>query len=252
MKLLIIEDEQPSAHHLMQLLSQIDNQIKVEGPLNSITSTLEYFANNPDPDLILMDIQLADGLSFEIFQTTTISTPVIFTTAYNQYALKAFELNSLDYLLKPVRLDRLKKALDKYKHLYKQSNLNTAMAENIMKMLQVALPKYKTRFLVRSGKKLVVVSSDQIVGFYKDEVSLLFTNYGKKYIIDASLDELMSQLEPNNFFRINRQCILNARYIQEMKAEGSQLRLTLAVKFPIKLSVSQRNVAPFKKWLNED
>lgn len=250
MRILIVEDEQPNAVHLIHLLLKIDKTFQIEGPLASISACLEWFANSVPPDLILMDIQLADGLSFEIFQEISISTPVIFTTAYHQYTLKAFELNSIDYLLKPVLEERLIQALAKYKNLYEKPVFDILSANKMMEMLRVSMPKYKNRFLVKSGNRLVVVQADDIMAFYKDSLVLLLTKEGKKYALNTSLEELNSRLNPNDFFRINRQSIVNARYIKEMRQDGGQLVLKLSVSVNIPLAVSQRNVSTFKRWLD--
>lgn len=251
MQILIIEDEPPNARHLINLIKKMDAGFQIEGPLVSISEAVEWLSNHPTPDLILLDIQLADGLSFEVFQEVPISTPVIFTTAYSQYAIKAFELNSLDYLLKPVQFEQLSKAMAKFNSLYQKPVLDADIAQKMLALLSGKKHKYKSRFLVRSGNKSVVVPTDQIVAFLKDDVTLLYTSEGKKFAVNHSLDELSSMLSPDHFFRISRQSIVNAFYIQSFQQENNQLQLKLHIPFPKQLWVSQRNIASFKRWLNE-
>ncbi len=251
MRLLIIEDELHNAQHLIKLLGQYNPHLQIEGPLGSVSAVLEWFANSSPPDLILMDIQLADGLSFEIFQEVSIQAPVIFITAYDNYAVKAFELNGLDYLLKPVRLERLRKAMDKYQNIFSPGQINVQALDRIAEALRVRLPAFKSRFLVKAGTRLVVVQTERIVGFLKDEIVLMVTEAGKRYAVDHSLDELGRKLDPKDFFRINRQCIVNAHFIREMRVADTQLILTMEVPFSRSLVVSQRNTGAFKKWLNE-
>lgn len=252
MHILVIEDEPPNARHLIKLLKELDPAFIIDGPISSISNAVEWLSNHPNPDLILLDIQLADGLSFEIFQEIPLSTPIIFTTAYNQYAIKAFELNSIDYLLKPIQSAALSKAIDKFKSIYQKPAVDSRMAQQLITLLSGSLPKYKSRFLVRSGNKSVVISTNQIAAFYKDELTLILTEQGKKYALDYSLEELTGMLNPRDFFRTNRQCIVQATFIQEIRPEGTQLLLSLSVNSPWQISVSQRNVRSFKHWLKED
>lgn len=251
MRILVIEDEPPNARHLIKLLQTLDASFQIEGPIKTISKAIEWLSNHPNPDLILLDIQLADGLSFEIFQEVPLQTPIIFTTAYNQYAIKAFEVNSVDYLLKPIQISQLAKAINKFRMLFQKPAMDAVMAKQLIKTLNGAVPKYKTRFLVRVGNKSIVINTAQIAAFYKDEVTLLLTAEGKRYSVDYSLEELMTLLNPTDFFRTNRQCIVQAAFIKEIRAEGTQLFLSLTIAHPWQINVSQRNVRTFKHWLKE-
>lgn len=252
MRILVIEDEAPNARHLISLLQRLDPAFQIEGPLVSISEALEWLSNHPMPELILLDIQLADGLSFELFEEIPISTPIIFTTAYHQYTIKAFEVNSIDYLLKPIQAEQLSKAITKFKSLYQRPAFNSNTAQQLLQMLSGVKTRYKRRFLIRSGNKSVVVPTQEVAVFHKDEVTLLLTSAGKKYAINYPLEELQQMLPPDDFFRISRQSIVNAAFIHSIRPSGNQLQLKLHIDLPWPLWVSQRNTAAFKQWLNDD
>ena len=213
MKVLIIEDEQPAAHKLIRLLEEADKQIEVIDVLASIEQTINWLAVHPGPELIFMDIQLEDGISFEIFETCKIQTPVIFTTAYDEYTLKAFKVNSIDYLLKPIAPDDLKAALDKFNVLHRQQ-ANYSRLESIISQLQ---PKTKERFLIKIGEHYRSVQTLSIHCFFiMERNTFIQTDTGKTYPIDYSLDKIEQLVDPGQFFRINRNFIVNFSAIQDI------------------------------------
>lgn len=250
MQILIIEDEAETAAHLQRLIQQYAlDGLALRGPLRSVREAIEYLHNQPTPDLIFLDIQLADGLSFEIFDEVDLHTPIVFTTAYNQFLQRAFEVNSLDFLLKPIRYEHLARSLDKYQKLYRQQAPPKVDSHRLREILPWERTRYKSRFLVKRGKQLVVVPTDEIACILKEEVLLLFTRAGRRFPFPHSLEEAEQLLDPQHFFRINRQCIVHLKAISEIRQEGSQLMLSLDPARPKWLAVSQRNTPAFKSWL---
>lgn len=250
MQILIIEDEAETAAHLQRLIQQYAPQgLELRGPLRSVREAIEYLHNQPTPDLIFLDIQLADGLSFEIFDEVDLHTPIVFTTAYNQFLQRAFEVNSLDFLLKPIRYEHLARSLDKYQKLYRQQTPPTVDGHRLREILPWERTRYKSRFLVKRGKQLVVVPTEEIASILKEEILLLLTREGRKFPFLHSLEEAEQLLDPQYFFRINRQCIVHLNAITEIRQEGTQLMLSLGPARPKWLAVSQRNTPAFKSWL---
>ena len=218
MKVLIIEDEQPAAHKLIRLLQEVDKQIEVLDILVSVEQTTNWLANNPAPELIFMDIQLEDGISFELFETCQIQTPVIFTTAYDEYALKAFKVNSVDYLLKPIALDDLKAALDKFNTFHRQQ-VNYSRLNAIINQLQ---PRTKERFLIKVGEHYKSIQTSSISSFFiMGRSTFIRTDTGKSYAIDHSLDKIEQLVDPKLFFRVNRNFIVNFSAIQDILVYSS-------------------------------
>ena len=252
MKVLIVEDEKLSRQHLAEMLSQYDPDIQVVGELDSISATIDFLNGQELPDLLFLDIQLADGLSFEIFKHVNTQKPVIFTTAYDQYALKAFEVNSLDYLIKPLSLPKVSQALDKYKNLQAPSTLRFDP-----KLIQALIEKtqsYQERFLVKIGRKLFYKNAIESGFFYADGklVFLVEQESNRKYIIDHTLDELSDKLlDPALFFRINRTYIIHIKVIEEIQPHTNQ-RLLLKLKGVTghDFIVSREKTPLFKSWLN--
>lgn len=252
MHILIIEDEQPAAKQLSKLIQKIRPQAQLLSSLDSIEATVEFFADTPTlPDLIFMDIQLADGLSFDIFNQVDLRAPVIFTTAFDQYTLKAFKVNSIDYLLKPIDPDELSAALNKYENIYRQP---PAFSPALLHSLRNALtePTYKERFLIKVGQQLIYLRTDEIRYFFSEE-SLVYaiTVDNKKHLIDYSLEQLEPLLSPRDFFRINRKIILYIDAIQRIHTYfNGRLKLDILPKQELEAIVSRDRVPDFKNWLD--
>src|SRR6476469_1120064 len=210
MKILIVEDEDLAVKKLKKTLMSVDDSATVVGEADSIKSTVNWLQSNPAPDLILMDIELADGQSFEIFNHVKVKSPVIFITSYDEYALKAFKVNSVDYLLKPVQKEDLHAALDKYKQMkkiYAEPEATPLNLDLLVKELQQKLQtkEYRKRFLVKHGQKLVSVEVEEIAYFFSDGRLNFFKTYdNRKFVVDYTMDELHEMLDPENWFRISR------------------------------------------------
>lgn len=255
MKILLLEDEDPAAKRLEKLLKEIEPGVTVPQNIVSVASGVKWLKENLSPDLIISDIQLADGLSFEIFRQVQTLCPVIFTTAYDQYAIEAFKVNSIDYLLKPVKKEALAAAIDKYKKL---SASKQPALPDISKLLEAMASgeqqsKYKKRFAVRYGEHLKTISIDEAAYFYtEDKINFLTTKEGRRYTIDFNLDSLESMLDPHVFFRINRQYIIGISAIAEMFAY-SKSRVLVKLNPPAKHEtiVSTERSGDFKLWLGD-
>lgn len=254
MKILIIEDEEPAAKRLQKMLKEIEPDIHVLGQIVSVSSAVKWFGENPQPDLLFSDIQLSDGLSFEFFKAVEVSCPVIFTTAYDQYAIDAFKVNSIDYLLKPIKKEELEKAVGKFRKLAVTA---APPAIDINKLLQTLSPagaEYKKRFVVRYGEHIKTIDIEEVVYFYtEDKVTFLCTKDGRRYVIDYNLDTLDASLDPKSFFRINRQYIIGIHSIAEMFAY-TKSRVLIKLNPPAKHEtiVSTERSADFKHWLGDD
>jgi two-component system LytT family response regulator len=251
MKVLIIEDELLVAKKLESLVLQIEPAAQLIGPLTSVQMTLDWLSKNSLPDLILSDIQLSDGISFEIFEKSKISCPVIFTTAYDEYAIRAFKLNSIDYLLKPVDLKELQSAMFKYKNIQSSSAVTMQLAELLSK-LKGESQNYKERFLTQQRNSLVPITVDEIALFQKQELIYLFTFANEKLISDHStLDEIESLLDPAKFFRVNRQHLIHIQSVSRVKATHKGMTVVLKAPFNLELDLSREKVTALKKWLGE-
>jgi DNA-binding LytR/AlgR family response regulator len=251
MNVLIIEDEKLAAEHLEKLLHKADPSINIITIIDSIKKSVVWFNTNPLPNLVFMDIQLADGLSFEIFDKVQINSPVIFTTAYDEYAIKAFKVNSIDYLLKPIDVDGLKNALNKYYNNYIKLDNSTNTLKALDKVVRMLGKSYKNRFLVKVGEHLRFINIDEITYFYSlDKGTFLNTQTNKNYDIDCSLDDLETQLDPEKFFRINRKYLVGINSIIDIVAyTNSRLKLKLINSTDDTIIVSREKVNDFKKWL---
>jgi DNA-binding LytR/AlgR family response regulator len=250
MSVLIVENEKPAADKLVRLLNKIDKSIIILDVIETVEEAINRLQEKPQPDLILMDIQLDDGLCFEIFETINVEIPVIFTTAYNEYTLKAFKVNSVDYLLKPVEEKLLKSALEKYKKIYAD---NDPFKRDFKQLLHEFRNQYKSRFLIKIGDKYRSVPTSEISNFHIIERSVFINDFqGKDYGVDSSLDQLQSILDPRKFFRINRECIVNIEAITLMHSySSSRLQLTIKDKERNDMFVVSRDkVAEFKKWID--
>jgi len=249
MKVLIIEDERPAAQKLIRMLKEFDSGIEIVDILESVEKSINWFHKHPEPDLIFMDIQLEDGLSFDIFENCRIDIPVIFTTAYNEYALKAFKVNSVDYLLKPIDRNELKNAIDKFTIIH-QSRTDYSKLESVIKQLQ---PQQKERFLVKVGEYYKSVPISTIQCFYINErCTFLFTDSAKSYPLDYSLDKIEQLIDSKSFFRINRDFIVNFYAIRDMIAHSSSRLKIILADWTEKeeIVVSRERVADFKKWID--
>ena len=248
MRALIIEDEKPASQKLIRLLKKIHADIEVIDVLTSVEQSINWFLKNPGPELIFMDIQLDDGICFEIFENRNIQTPVIFTTAYDEYTLKAFKINSIDYLLKPIDSEELKKALKKFKTLHKPTNYHTL--ESIMKQLQ---SNTKERFLVKVGEHYQSIETSKINCFYiKERCNFIHADNGRNYPIEFSLDKIEQLVDPRLFFRINRNFIINITAIRDIIAYSSS-RLKIILKGWSEkddLIVSRERAGIFKEWMD--
>jgi len=250
--ILILEDEPLVAENLLSLLRELEPGAVIHGPLASVRETRQWFAAHAVPDLILSDIQLSDGVSFDALQAHT-QVPVIFTTAYDEYAIRAFRLNSVDYLLKPIDLPELKAALDKFYSLRDKFN-NEQFSANLRQLLQNfnTGPAYKERFAVHSGRSVVLVPVPEVVCFLKEqEVIFLFDKSGQRYVTDyRSLDEVEELVDPAAFFRANRQALVHLPYIAKYETDFTgKILITLRLKPVPEVVVSKEKAAGFKKWL---
>ncbi len=250
MKTIIIEDEKPAARLLHRKLEKIN--IKVDVMLHSVEESIEWFSKNEHPDLIFLDIQLSDGLSFEIFDKITIKSAVIFTTAYDEYALRAFKLNSIDYLLKPIDEDDLQTAVNKFKtNLPKQEVVNLDF-EQIKKMLQNPFEKsFKTRFTVKIGQHLKVITIDEIECFFSENKgTYIHTFDNRNYLIDGTLELLENELDLKNNFRISRKFIIPLKSIKEIQIHSnSRLKIILPTYKEDEVIVAREKVQDFKTWI---
>ncbi|RPE08932.1 DNA-binding response regulator [Chitinophaga lutea] len=259
MKVIIIEDENLAIKRLIKLISGIDGRIEVVATLRSIAESVSWLSEHPAPDLIFMDIELADGQSFEIFKQVTVTSPVIFTTSYDQYALRAFEVNSVDYLLKPVEPEGLAQALNKHKAIQAHYAGQAVKSVNITRLLNdlresFDKKQYRKRFLVKSGNKQVSIETEEIAYFYRDGRITFFRTFGNgKFITDYTLEELEDEmLDPSLFFRINRSCIVAIKSVRTIESfPGNRLHLDLSPAFDKDSIVSRDKVAAFKDWIGK-
>jgi len=251
-RVIIIEDELHAGERLKRMLeSQVDH-IEVLCILESIDEATQWLSNNSQPDLAFFDIQLSDGLSFEIFDRVVVECPIIFTTAYDQYAIKAFEVNSVDYLLKPIDKDDLERAIEKYQsHFQKQGD--TINYAELAGMLKKVTSQYKSRFLVSKGASLIPIGVEDIAYFNThDSLVYLNTFQGKRYVVSHRLDELEGTLDPKLFFRANRQFITHHQSVTKVHPFfNGKLRIELIPANQDEVVVSRLKAAQFKEWLGE-
>jgi len=250
MKVLIFEDEKPTAKRLTQLLKEIDAQIQVLDVLSSVKAGVEWYKNNPMPDLIFQDIQLNDGNCFEIFQSVEVSAPVIFTTAFSDYAIQSFQVNSIDYIVKPYDKNEIEKAIHKFRNL-KESFLlpeHQLLKEVVSKRSVTA----KKRFLVKVGDNYKTINASEIAYILSEEGLCFIHLYNqKKHIVDYSIVELSNLMDENEFFQINRQLILNIESISKITSWfNSRLKIEINVPIELDIVVSRERVKNFKAWLD--
>jgi DNA-binding LytR/AlgR family response regulator len=252
MKIVIIEDEHLAAKRLKDLIIKNNPDAEILENLVSVKRSVEWFRNNPQPDLLFCDIQLADGLCFEIFELVMVNCPVVFTTAYDEYALKAFKLNSIDYLLKPIDYNELTKAISKFEKLYpSKENRPLRPSFSIEELLQTFGQQYKNRFVVKVGLNLKPIETSEIQYFYSlEKSSFLYTSQNKSYDLDYSLDQIEKLTNPKQFYRICRKYLINISFIQQVSAYSNS---RLLVKFKNSdvddAIVSREKVSQFKIWL---
>ncbi|SRR5258706_2773305 len=250
MKVVIIEDEKPAVENIIHCLNNADVPVKVIQTLGSVNASIKWFKENTAPDLIFMDIQLSDGLSFNIFKSCSIECPVIFITAYDKYLIEAFEYNSIDYLLKPIDQTKFNNSIKKY------NQLQTHFVSNHASLLDYFYQQSnkKTRIIVRKGIEFITVHIEDIVYFFSEhKIIFLVDKDRKKYMVEKkSLAEMQEELDPKLFFRVNRKFIVNANYISNFKTiENSKISIALTVPLNEQLIVSQENAPVFKRWISE-
>jgi DNA-binding LytR/AlgR family response regulator len=247
MKVLIIEDEAPAYRRLEKLIKECDPSTEIVGIIQSVKDGIEWFQQNKIPDLIFSDIQLADDLSFSIFKELKITVPIIFVTAFDEYAINAFKFYSIDYLLKPINLEDLRTSLEKYNNIQQKSSSNN-FEELLNKLTE---KKFRERFLVYSGDSLIPINSCDIAYFVsEDGATFIVTTEGKRHLLADSLDSLENELNPNDFFRANRQYLVSSRAIQKIHNYGNQ-KLKLIIK-PLSeegIIISKLKATSFKNWL---
>lgn len=250
MEALIIEDELIAAQNLQRLITNVAPDIEIVGTLQSVEETVEYFSRPEKIDVVFMDIHLADGLAFHIFDSVNIDCPIIFTTAYDQYALDAFKVNSIDYLLKPINKEDLIRAIDKLRRNMdnKAGTVGMEQIRSLMEMMQAN--KYKSYFLIQVRDKLVPLQVSDIAYIYLDDkLTRAVTFNGQSQILDKPLDAIFSQLDPTLFFRANRQYIISHKAVKDISIWPlSKLHITLSLPTPDKIIVSRARTAEFKDW----
>ncbi len=250
MQVIIIEDEKPAARRLARLLSELG--IEVSTLLHSVEESIAWFQNHKAPDLIFLDIQLSDGLSFEIFDVVEVDSAIIFTTAYDEYALQAFKLNSIDYLLKPIDDEELAAAMKQYQNLNNQDKTINLDFEDIKKLLTNPLERdYKKRFTAKVGQHIKIINAEDIECFYSENKgTYAATHDGRNYLLDTTLEQLEEELAPENFFRVSRKFYVNIRHIQDIVAySNSRLKVKLKRYNEQEIIVSRERVRDFKLWL---
>lgn len=254
-KALIIEDEQLIAKELQYKISDIAQDIEIIQVLPSLKTAFKWFMENAEPDLIFADIQLSDGISFEIFKRFDLKCPVIFTTAYDEYAIQAFKVNGIDYLLKPVDTDDLSKAIDKSRAILDSKSEYPKDFQHLLNLIsnpEALKNKFKEQFVVNHRKQWIPVSVKDIACFYRDSINFIYTFKGDKYMLDfATLEEVEELLDPKVFYRSNRQSIINIGAIQSVKPhENQKLTVTLLPPLKLEVDISREKAPSFKKWLD--
>jgi len=254
-KAVIIEDESLIARELQGKIAAVADDVEIIETLSSLKTARKWFMQNAEPDLLFMDIQLSDGVSFELFDNFKLDCPVIFTTAYDEYAIRAFKVNSIDYLLKPVDNDDLKKAIDKCRTVKEQTVKVPSGMEELIRILQHPkqnTPLFKEKFIVSVRSNWIPVATKDIACFIRDNLNYLYTFTGEKYILDyTTLEEVEELLDPIFFYRANRQSIVHIDAIQSVKLHENQ-KLTLTLKAPLKIEtdISREKAPGFKKWFD--
>ncbi len=252
MKILIIEDEPLVAKSLAKIVKELEDKAEILGPLWGVQQSKDWLAVNPQPDLILADIQLADGVSLEIFSSDHPGCPVIFTTAFNEYAIRAFKVNSIDYLLKPIDKKELESAFQKF-HFLQSKFANQAYLNEVMELFKdlKSGKKFKDRFAVHSGRSMVIVHEQEVSCFIKEEIIYLVNREGRRFIADyRSLDEVEELVDPKKFFRANRQFLVQLHAIKSFRTDDTSKILLTIHEMNEEVAVSKEKAAEFKQWFN--
>ena len=250
MRVIIFEDEKLASERLIQLLKQIKPEAEVLTSIKSVEAGILWLQNHDEPELIISDIQLLDGTSFEIFEQVKVNCPVIFTTAYDDFAIKAFEVNSVDYLLKPIQKEKLEKAIDKYEN--QKGNSSELNLEKIQELLQ-GEPTYKSRFLVKLGQRIKAIPVEKIAYFYsRDKLTYLVGFDGQKLPVDQTLEELDTLLNPTHYFRVNRKFLVHFDAVSDIHPYfKGRVKLELEPTIDEDIVVSSEKTPVFKKWLDQ-
>lgn len=259
MKVIMIEDEALAARQLKAMVQECDESIEILVLLDSVEASVAWLQSNASPDLLLMDIELVDGQSFEIFNQVEVKSPVIFTTAYNEYAIQAFRVNSIDYLLKPIDENALQRSLQKFRELKKlygttsDNSLNINEFINALKQEKLPQTEYRERFLLKQGSRLVPISVENIAYFYSQErLTFVKTWDERSYVVDYTLDELECILHPKHFFRANRQVILCVKAVDKVHLHfNSRLKLDLKPATTEEVFISRDKSGEFRLWMGE-
>lgn len=249
MNVLIIEDEKPAARLLQRKLQKLG--LNAETMLHSVEEAIDWFSSNTHPDLIFLDIQLSDGLSFEIFEAMPISSAIIFTTAYDEYALRAFKLNSIDYLLKPIDEDDLEAAVNKYRQNRPQQNLALDFEQIKRMLVNPAEKSYKKRFTIKMGQHLKMINVDDAECFYSENKgTYIHTKDNRDYLLECTLEQLETELDPADFYRVSRKFIIPMKAIKDIVMyTNSRLKVVLPTYTADEVIVSRERVNDFKEWL---
>ncbi|UJP65111.1 LytR/AlgR family response regulator transcription factor [Mongoliitalea daihaiensis] len=249
MNILIIEDEAPAAKRLEKLVLELAPLASIQGRLDTIKRAVAYLQTQPPIDLVFCDIQLADGLSFEIFKQVSLDCPLIFTTAFDQYAIQAFKVNAIDYLLKPIDPQELATALDKYHKLQLKPTMDFS---HLQQLIQQSQKTYKSRFMVKVGEKISAIQLTDIQYFFSEErITFAVTSSGKRFILDYTLEQLENQLNPDDFFRLNRKYLASIASVEEIISySNSRLKIKLKDCSDQDILVSRERVMEFKTWLD--
>lgn len=249
MKVVIIEDEKPAARRLSRMLNEFN--IEPIAMLHSVQEAVNWFYNNKHPDLLFLDIQLSDGLSFEIFDEIEIESSIIFTTAYDEYALKAFKLNSVDYLLKPIDVDELENAINQFKKLQNATSKINLNLEQLKNLITPASKNYKRRFTVKIGQQIKIITVENIECFYSEnKATNIFTSEKRNYLLEDTLEQIEAVLNPDIFFRVSRKFIVNIQAVKQILSyTNSRLQIILNNYNDEKIIVSRERVRDFKNWI---
>lgn len=252
MNVLIFEDEKLASERLIELLQELRPDLTVVNSIKSVEAAVLWLENNDQPDLIISDIQLLDGTSFEIFSQVKVECPVIFTTAYDQYAIKAFEVNSVDYLLKPIQSEKLATALEKFSSQGQSGNSGVDI-EQIRALIKKENPEYKSRFLVKVGQKIRAIPIEKVAYFFsRDKLTYIVTFENQKYPIDQTLEEIDGLLNPKDFFRINRKFVVHFNAVADIHPYfKGRVKLGLSPEIDEDIVVSSEKTPVFKQWLDQ-
>ncbi|GMQ29092.1 LytTR family DNA-binding domain-containing protein [Algoriphagus confluentis] len=255
MKVLIIEDEAPAFRRLQKILEEIDPEIQILEVIDSVDETVKWLKYHQEPDLIFMDIQLSDGISFEIFDQLKIQSPVIFTTAFDEFMLKAFKVNSIDYLLKPIKKEELQQSLEKFQNWFQLGRKSSSQPDfqKVLEEIRADQKNYKSRWLIRQGEKFSSIPTEDIAYFYTSNgVVHLTTQNGKNYLMESNLETIQQDLDPSKFYRANRQFLVHFSAIQQVERYHKG-KLFVQLNPPSKEAViiSSEKASEFKNWLDQ-